>query len=135
MTVQDNKDLVKGFIKAFEAKNLEEINRLTTDDCIFWVAPTTTASGTHSKEEFLKIISEVFVDVPGPITLEIGDMTAEDDRVSVTMVGSMKFKSGKVYNGNYHNLVRVRDGKIAAMKEYPDTYHVGEIFGFPNAAA
>jgi ketosteroid isomerase-like protein len=133
MTREDNKNLVKSFIKAFGTKDLEEIRRLTADDCTFWVAPTTVASGTYSKKDFLQIISDVFEDIAGPITLQVGDITAEDDRVSVTMVGNMTFKSGKVYNGNYHNLFWVRDGKISVMKEYPDTYHVGEIFGFPNA--
>jgi ketosteroid isomerase-like protein len=135
MTTEENKNLVKRFIKAFEAKDLDEIRLITADDCTFWVAPTTVASGTYSREAFLQIISDVFADVAGSITLQIGDMTAEDDRVSVTMVGNITFKSGKIYNGTYHNLMWVRDGKISAMKEYPDTYHVGEIFGFPNATA
>jgi ketosteroid isomerase-like protein len=132
MTTEDNKNLVKRFIKAFGTKDLDEVRLVTTDDCTFWVAPTTAASGTHSREEFLQILSDVYEDVDGPITLQIGDITAEDDRVSVTMTGNITFKSGKVYNGTYHNLMWVRDGKISMMKEYLDTYHVGEIFGFPD---
>jgi ketosteroid isomerase-like protein len=30
-------------------------------------------------------------------------------------------------------LLWLRHGKISAVKEYLDTYHVGEIFGFPNS--
>jgi ketosteroid isomerase-like protein len=50
------------------------------------------------------------------------------------MEGNLPFKNGKVYKGQYHNLFFLRDGKIALMKEYADTYHIGEIFGFPGAA-
>jgi ketosteroid isomerase-like protein len=65
----------------------------------------------------------------------LGDFTAEDDRVSVTTVGNVPFKSGKVYNSHYHFLFFLRHGEISAVKEYLDTYHSGEIFGFPSATA
>jgi uncharacterized protein len=67
--------------------------------------------------------------------LVLGGFTAEDDRVSVTMVGNIPQRSGKVYSSHYHILFWLRDGKISAVKEYLDTYHVGEIFGFPSAIA
>jgi ketosteroid isomerase-like protein len=133
MSGEDNKSLVKSFVKAMVTEDLEQLGRLTTDDFTFWVAPTTIASGTYTKDNFLQLMSEVFGNLARPMTLQLGDITAEDDRVSLTMVGNILYKNGKVYNGNYHNLFFLRDGKISAVKEYPDTYHVGEIFGFPNA--
>jgi ketosteroid isomerase-like protein len=80
-------------------------------------------------------MSEVLGDLAGPMTLQLGDLTAEDDRVSLTMIGNIPFKSGKVYNSHYHNLFFLRDGKVSAVKEYLDTYHAGQIFGFPSATA
>jgi uncharacterized protein len=132
---EDNKNVVRSFFKALEAGDIEQIGHLTTDDFTFWIAPTTIASGTYTKETFLKLISETFDNLAGPTTLQLGDLTAEDDRVSVTMVGNMPLKSGKVYNNHYHLLFFLRDGKVSAVKEYSDTYHVGEIFGVPDATA
>lgn len=135
MSGEDNKNVVRSFFKAFEAEDLEQVDRLTTDDFTFWVGPTTIGSGTYAKETFLKMMTEMLGESGGPMTLQLGDLTAEDDRVSVTMVGNIPYKNGKVYKGHYHNLFFLRDGKVSAVKEYPDTYHFGEIFGFPNATA
>nr|WP_313802996.1 hypothetical protein [Sphingobium sp.] len=80
-------------------------------------------------------MSDMFSGLAEPMTLETGDFTAEDDRVSLTMVGTMPLKTGKVYRGHWHMLFFLRNGKISVMKEYLDTYHAGEIFGFPNTTA
>jgi ketosteroid isomerase-like protein len=135
MSGEDNKNVVRSFCKAMAAGDLEQISRLTTDDFTFWVAPTTISSGTYPKDKWLQLISDMFDDLAGPMTLQLGDLTAEDDRVSVTMVGNLPLRSGKVYSSHYHNLLWVRDGKVSAVKEYLDTYHAGEIFGFPGATA
>jgi uncharacterized protein len=135
MSVDDNKSVIRSFVKGFEAGNLELLNHITTDDFSFTVMPTSVASGTYDKEKWLQRISEVLGDLAAPMTLQLGDFTAEDDRVSVTMVGNLPFKSGKVFASHYHLLFWLRDGKISAAKEYLDTYQVGEVFGFPTAAA
>lgn len=133
MSIEDNKDVIRRFVKAFAAGDLKQVDELLTDDFTFWLAPTSIASGTYVKEKWLELMAEVVNDLAGPMTLQLGDLTAENDRVSLTMEGNLPFKSGKIYKGSYHNLFWLRDGKISAMKEYADTYHIGEIFGFPGA--
>jgi ketosteroid isomerase-like protein len=135
MSGEVNKNVVRSYFKALEAGDLKQMGHLTTDDFTFWVAPTTIASGTYTKEKWLQLVSDTFDNLAKPMTHQLGDLTAEDDRVSVTTVGNIPFKSGKVYRSHYHLLFFLRDGKISAVKEYLDTYHVGEIFGFPNGAA
>jgi uncharacterized protein len=134
MSGEDNKKLVRSYFKAVEAGDLNELARITTDDFTFWVAPTTIVSGTYSKEKWLQLVSGLLADMAGPMTQTPDELTAEDDRVSATAIGSIPFKSGKTYSSHYHYLFFVRDGKISEIKEYLDTYHVGEVFGFPNAA-
>lgn len=133
MSSEDNKDVIRSFVKAFENGDLGHLDRITTDDITFWVAPTSIASGTYNKSEWLQRIAEVLADLAEPMTLQLGDLTAEDDRVSVTMVGRLPFKNGKVLSSHYHLLFWLRGGKISAAKEYLDTYHVGEVFGFPRS--
>lgn len=135
MSGEATKDVVRRFVKALEAMDLEQLGLITTDDLTFWVAPTSIASGTYTKEDWLQLMSGVLGDLAGPITLQLGDLTAEDDRVSLTMVGNILLKSGKIYHNHYHFLFFLREGKISAVKEYSDTYHAGEIFGFPSATA
>jgi len=135
MSTQGNKSVVRSFFKGFEDGNLEQLDHLTTDDFTFWVTPTTVRSGTYNKEKWLEAVSGIRGELAGPMTLQLGDLTAEDDRVSVTVVGNLPFKSGKVFNSHYHILFWLRDGKISAVKEYLDTYQVGQIFGFPSTTA
>lgn len=135
MSREDNKNVVKNLLDALVATDLEQVEKLLADDFTFWLAPTTISSGTYTKEKWLQLMVESFDNLAGPMTLQLGDFTAEDDRVSLTMEGHQPLKNGKVYANHYHLLFFLRDGKISAMKEYSDTYHVGLIFGFPNAAA
>lgn len=135
MGTEANKIIVRDFIKGIETGDLNCLALSTTDDATFWVSPTTVGSGTRLKDDWLQSMSAMFSTLAEPMTLEVGDVTAEDDRVSVTMVGRMHLQNGKVYNGHWHMLLFLRDGKISAMREYLDTYHAGEIFGFPEAAA
>ena len=134
MSNEDNKRVVRDYFKAVEANDLNGLGQLTTDDFTFWVAPTSISSGTYTKENWLQLVSGVFSDLAGPMTQQPDILTAEDDRVSVTAIGSIPFKNGKVYSSHYHYLFFLRDGKISEVKEYLDTYHVGEIFGFPISA-
>ena len=134
MSTEDNKNIVRSFIKDWVAADFDRLALAIADDATFWVSPTTVGSGTRTKEEWLQLMSFMLGDLAKPMTLETGDFTCEDDRVSVTAVGSMHLKNGKVYNGTYHMLFFVRDGKISALKEYLDTYHAGVIFGFPDTA-
>jgi ketosteroid isomerase-like protein len=135
MSGEDNKRVVRSFFKAVEAGDLNQVDHLVTDDFTWWVTPTTIGSGTYAKKEWFLLMSGMLNDLAEPMTLQLIDLTAEDDRVSVTIVGYAPQKSGKFYNCHYHDLFWLRDGKISAVKEYLDTYHAGEIFGFPGATA
>ena len=39
--------------------------------------------------------------------------------------------TGRGYNNFYHFLIRVRDGKIASVKEYLDTMHANKVLSTP----
>lgn len=132
MTLEENKNIVRKFIKALETGDLAQIEALITDDFKFWLTPTTVSSGTFDKKEWLQLISNIFDEISAPITLHLGEFTAEENRVSVIATGIQPLKSGKVYNNHYHLLFHLMNGKISAAKEYSDTYHFGEIFGFPS---
>jgi hypothetical protein len=56
-------------------------------------------------------------------------MTAEDDRVSVEAESYGEITNGKTYENIYHFMFVIRDGKVAAIREYMDTEHVTATFG------
>lgn len=132
MTLEANKKLVREFFDAIAAADFARMDRMMTDDATWWVAPSTIFSGLHTKKEFLALVPQLFEQAAGPFTFDLRDFTAEEDRVSMTAKGNMPTKSGKVYASDYHFLLYVRDGKIAAGKEYGDSVHIGNVFGFPE---
>lgn len=133
MTLEANKQLVRDFLGAIAAGDAGRVDGMMTDDATWWVMPSTPFSGVHPKAAFLSLFPQVLQLGDGPLTYRLDEMTAEDDRVSVTAKGHLKLKSGRIYTGDYHFLLFVRDGKIAAGKEYVDTAHIGDVFGFASA--
>ena len=135
MSVQDNKKVVKDLFDAISKGDVAAISALTTEDVTWWVVPNNKFSGLHSKSAWLEIIPQLFAGAAGPLTFRIDEVTAEDDRVSMTAKGHLLLRSGKVYESDYHFLLWVRDGKVSACKEYADSVHIGQIFGFPEELA
>lgn len=137
MTLEANKQLAQDFLNAIAVGDIDRVSGMMTDDARWWVIPSTTFSGVHEKEAFLGLFPQVLDLGDGPLTFRFDEITAEDDRVSLTAKGHLKLKNNKIYGADYHFLLFIKDGKIAAGKEYVDTSHVGEIFGAPaktNAA-
>jgi ketosteroid isomerase-like protein len=129
MTLEANKKLALDFLGAVAAGNVAAVSAMMADDATWWVMPSTPLSGTHKKDVFLTMFPHVLELGDGPLTYRFDEVTAEGDRVSLTAKGHLKMKSGKVYNGDYHFLLFIEDGKIARGKEYVDTAHIAEIFG------
>ena len=128
MSIEDNKALARSFLEASCAGDFARMREITTDDFTWWQLPSTPFGGTHSKDQFFETLAGAFANADGPFTIEFGDFTAEDDRVSVTAQGNVKFKNGKLYNGHYHCLFYFRDGKISKGREYFDSALVIKVF-------
>lgn len=129
MDTEANKALAREFLEASCAGDIDRMREITTEDFTWWLLPSTPFGGTHSKEEFFEMVTQTFADADGPFTIEFGDFTAEDDRVSVTAQGNVKFTNGKLYDGHYHILFYFRDGKICRGREYFDSALVLKVFG------
>jgi ketosteroid isomerase-like protein len=71
----------------------------------------------------------------GPTRLNIREITAQDDRVSVVADGTMPLKSGGNYNQTYHWLFKFRGDKIIVILEYVDILEVWKAFGTPEQKA
>ena len=131
MSIESNKQLARDILAAAAGGNMAALDALMTDDATWWLLPT--MGGLYTKKEFLAMLPRVWASLESPLDLQLIDLTAEDDRVSVTFTGQAKAKNGKNYNNHYHVLFFVRDGKMAAVKEYFDSAHAHDVFGPMNA--
>ena len=75
------------------------------------------------------VLVSIFNIFPEGLIFTLYGMTAEDDRVALEAESHGVHKSGKQYNNHYHFLFRIRDGKIAEIKEYADTAHARDVLG------
>jgi ketosteroid isomerase-like protein len=65
-----------------------------------------------------------------PLQVVIEAMVAERDQVCVQLVVEATTAAGRPYRNDYHFAFRVRDGKIAGVREYVDTKYASELL-FP----
>ena len=124
-----NKQIVKDFWAAFSASLFDEALGLLSDDATWWVAGTTSISGSYTKAQFADLVAGVAEGTEGGIQVTPTQMTAEAGRVSMEATSYGLMKDGKEYKNIYHFMHDLRDGKICAVREYMDTEHVTEIFG------
>ena len=124
-----NKKIVERFWEAFSASRFNEALGLLSEDATWWVAGTTTISGTYTKTQFADLVAGVSEGTEGGIQVTPKQMTAEEGRVSMEATSYGLMKDGKEYKNIYHFMHDLRDGKICAVREYMDTEHVTEMFG------
>jgi ketosteroid isomerase-like protein len=124
------KAVAMNFLNEVFAGDLAEVAELIHDTCVFFVGGEARSSGYHTEEEFLAGLKRVLPRL-GEMTLNIGTITAENDRVAIEAELHSVLPSGDVYNNQYHYLIRVTDGKISCFKEYFDTQHTLRVLGLP----
>jgi ketosteroid isomerase-like protein len=128
-SLEQNKAIVKAFWEAFSDSRFDDALGLLADDGTWWVAGSTNISGTYSKSEFANLVGGVAESTENGIRMTPKFLTAEDDRVAMEAESYGPMKNGKVYQNIYHIQHVIRDGKIAAVREYMDTEHVTDVFG------
>jgi ketosteroid isomerase-like protein len=121
-----NKQLTYDWLDATLNGDQARLRALMTDDCVFFVLGNSAIGGFPTHEELMRSNSAAMEQVP-EVLMNIGYVTAEDDRVAVEAETHGRLSGGGAFHNHYHFLFRVRDGKIAAFKEYFDTSHVAGV--------
>jgi ketosteroid isomerase-like protein len=127
---QANKAVVSRFIDVFSSGDVPALIAMMTDDSTWWVSGRIDGlSGTYPRDEFARLVEGAKAAYKtGALKITPSGMVAEGDKVAVEAESWAETVDGRVYNNYYHWLVTVRDGKIAAVKEYMDTMHAKQTF-------
>lgn len=124
---EENKNTVRRFFSCFNSKDPEGLAALLAESLDWWIIGDTKVSGHKDKRTIvlgLKFIHRVYAG----FAFQLGQLTAEEDRVSAIAESQGRHKSGKEYHNHYHFLFTFdRDGRILAVKEYMDTRHAAWI--------
>lgn len=130
MTLEQNKQTARAFLAASAKHEADRLAALMTEDATYWVQGKPhlfPPAGEKTKAEICRYMRTPSI-FAGGLAQTIGAITAEGDRVAVEVEVNGIAPNGKVYNNTYHYLFFFRDGRIARVKEYLDTYHAAEVF-------
>lgn len=131
MTTADNKQLIVNFFERFSANDIAGGLAMLTDDATWWIAGKPDAPGVHgllTKKQLTELFDGMFTLFEAGMRMTVRSMVAEADKVAVEVESHGPLKDGRVYANEYHLAITVRDGKIAAVREYFDTLYVATLF-------
>lgn len=121
--IATNKDIVRRFLGAVEAGDIDTIEALQAPDCSWWII----GHGEMSRSAFTDAVKAMLL-TASTRTVEIIGMIAEGDSVAAEVRSEMHFGE-RVYANEYHDLFVLRDGLIVHGREYFDTAKVAAFFG------
>jgi uncharacterized protein (TIGR02246 family) len=127
MSIERSRQVARDFVEALSRGDGDAIADAFTDDGVAWTLGSLSLSGTHPRDEIRRLSAEILRAFPKGLRFSIRSLTAEGDRVAVEAESDGVHASGRHYHNTYHFLIRVRDGKIAELREYLDTALVQEV--------
>jgi ketosteroid isomerase-like protein len=131
---QANKRTAARLFELFSAGDAAGVQDLLADDLVWWIAgkPGNGAvAGTLDKRQVGKLFRNMSAALNGPLTMTVKSAIAENEEVALEVESLGHLKNGRTYNQQYHFRMTIREGKIAAVREYLDTAHVQEVWGAP----
>ena len=131
MSVDENKHVVRQFLAKFGTGDADGLIASLTDDATWWIGgkpDQLPQAGSKSKDGISAVLRGIGAKIPGGIDMRIRGMIGEGDKVAAEVEAHGEITNGRTYNNEYHFLFTIRDGQIAAVKEYNDTLHLKTIF-------
>jgi hypothetical protein len=138
MGTESNRKLVSRLFASFGTNDIAGALDTLADDATWWIAGkpgAQPASGPHDKAWMARLFERMTAQLDGPMPMTVLGMVAEGDKVAVEVQGHGKLRDGRRYENEYHFAITVRDGKIAAVREYLDTQHVVATWFAPQEQA
>jgi uncharacterized protein len=103
-----------------------------TEDATWWVNGKPhlfPSAGIKTKAEAASMLRNMFAAYTDDPSFDIINLIGEGDSVAAEAQSRATTQSGKTYANEYAFIFKIRDGKIASVREYTDLMHVQETFG------
>lgn len=130
MDLEANKKLVADFFSHFARKDAKSALDMMTADATWWIGGKPALfplAGLKTKAEIGAILDSILPDTKDGLSITPKGMVAEGNKVACEAESYGVLGNGRTYNNEYHFLIEIRDGKIAAVKEYLDTMHTADV--------
>ncbi len=131
MGIAENKQVVLDFYEAAARGDMDACFALLADDIVWTNIGSTKFSGTYSGKQALMegLLGPLFSMLKAGISSQIEQLVAEGDIVVAQTSGTAETVDGVPYNNTYCQVIRIRDGQFAEVKEYMDTALIDSVFG------
>jgi uncharacterized protein len=127
MNTEQNTQLARSFFERFDANDIAGVLDLLADDASYWLAGKPgqlPGVGTLSKAQIAEVYQRMGERLTDGLRMTVRNTVAEGDQVALEVVSHGVLKNGRVYDNEYHLLMRLRGDKIVAVREYYDSFHV-----------
>ena len=131
MEIAENKQVVLDFYDAGARGDLDACFALLADDITWTNIGSTKFSGTYTGKQAIAddLLGPLFGQLKAGISSQVEQLIAEGDTVVAQTSGTAESVDGVPYNNTYCQVIRIRDGQIANVKEYMDTALIDSVFG------
>jgi ketosteroid isomerase-like protein len=132
----DPKSVVLRYYALMNERKYDSAFELLSDDLEWWLlgyepVDGHQVNGTVNKAEFTQAMRQVMNLTVDGITFEPGMMLVDGNKLALTLESRAELKNGRTYHNHVGKFLEVRDGKIAWVREYPDTKHVHDVLLAP----
>jgi ketosteroid isomerase-like protein len=127
-----NKDIALKWLEALVTADGDTAMGLMHGDFRYFFPGTMPAAGWWDRDGFLASGQMFAGKLAGPMTMRLGDVTAEDDRVWIEAESEADLTDGGRYVNTYVMALRVREGKVCELKEFCDTLMTYEAMDVPE---
>ena len=127
----DARTIIERYVTAVEKRDMDTVSGLFAEDATWWLGGELPLSGTWRGRDailgdFLGSIPRLYQ--PETISIEITSLIAEGDVVAMEWTSRALTAAGEEYENQCAGVFTVRDGRIAAVREYMDTQYAAAKF-------
>jgi ketosteroid isomerase-like protein len=134
MTLERNKQVAVELFARFSAGDIPGVLALMTDD-VTWRVPgkpeISRAAGIYDKRRLERLFNRMLAQLQNGLKMTVSSSIAEGDQLAVEVESAGDLRNGRQYRQQYHFAITLRDGKIAAVREYLDTHHAFDVWMRP----
>lgn len=129
MSLEDNKSVAMAWVDASVRGDGAGLRALFAPDARILIVGEMAYCGWMDVDEFFRRTG--FLPLAGPVTLKIGAVTAEEDRVWFEAESHAVLRDGGTYDNVYVFAFRIQGGKVVELKEFSDTHHSWRVVDDP----
>jgi uncharacterized protein len=122
--IEENRAIALQFLERAFDMQMDTALSMLTEEATWWVQgdpDRVKIAGLKNRQQTEKMLSRMHKYLPNGMRHQVTGVTAENDRVAVEVRAEGTWFNGEPYKNNYHFLIQLRQGKVAAIREYLDT--------------